>query len=155
MYDVFVDESGEIYVVDADDKRGVSRHPLDTFLEDFKYPESSSFDIMRVKGFDSRQAYKAVGRACVFIGEGYDWCFMPDNGAHYCSELVYDSFLDRRGRHIFSSKPMNFLSDDGTLPKFWEDLFSGLGMPVPQGVQGTNPQDMYFCPRLRKVGITL
>lgn len=154
---VDVDDSGEIYMLDADDKRGVSRRPVDSFLEDFKCPEISSvvFDVMRVTGVGRRQAAKAVERARAFEGESYDWCFLPDNGAHYCSELVYDCFLDRKGRHVFSSEPMNFLSDDGSLPKFWEELFSGLGMEVPQGVQGTNPQDMSRDPHLKVLDITL
>ena len=49
---------------------------------------------------------------------------------------------------------MNFLAPDGSMPPYWTTLFEELGMPVPQGVPGTNPQDMsasslletVFCP---------
>ena len=52
-------------------------------------------------------------------------------------------------------KPMNFLSPDGSLPPYWEDLFERLNMPVPQGLPGTNPQDMSLSPLLKNVSIPL
>ena len=77
-----------------------------------------------------------------FIGEPYDVAFLPDNGAKYCSELVRDSYLCKDGTHIFGESPMNFLDSDGQMPAYWTKLFGSLGMPVPQGVRGTNPQAM-------------
>ncbi len=46
---------------------------------------------------------------------------------------------------------MNFLSPDGSLPAYWEELFERLDMPVPQDVPGTNPQDMSLSPLLMDV----
>ena len=37
---------------------------------------------------------------------------------------------------------MNFQAPDGTMPPYWEWLFGKLGMDVPQGLPGTNPQRM-------------
>ena len=37
---------------------------------------------------------------------------------------------------------MNFRAADGTLLQFWADLFDRLGEPVPEGLPGTNPNDM-------------
>lgn len=60
----------------------------------------------------------------------------------YCSELVYESFLTDDYRHIFTANPMSFRDKDGQIPEFWGRLFSELGEPVPEGVPGTNPNDM-------------
>ena len=84
----------------------------------------------------------AIQRAKSFIGQPYDYYYLPDNGRMYCSELVYDSYLNADGKPVFSSKPMNFRAADGSMPQFWTDLFKQLEMEVPEGVAGTNPMDM-------------
>ena len=130
-----------VWVIDATPKRGVDRHPLDTFLTgsrygDGRYPE---FIVKRVKGID---ADAAVERAKAFCGRGYDVRFLPGNEELYCSELVQACYLDAEGNPVFESEPMNWLAPDGTMPPYWEQLFGELGMDVPQGVPGTNPQKM-------------
>ena len=50
---------------------------------------------------------------------------------------------------------MNFLDPDGQMPAFWVQSFERQGMPVPQGVPGTNPQDMSSSPLLETVEIDL
>ena len=138
------------WVIDATIKRGVDRHPLDTFLKDFtlrdgSYPE---FIYKRVQGID---ADAAVERAKSLCGREYDVRFLPENEALYCTELVQACYLDNQGNPIFQSEPMNWLAPDGTMPPYWERLFHGLGMDVPQGVPGTNPQKMSQSPYLKKL----
>lgn len=92
-----------------------------------------------------------VGRAMSFIGQPYDNAFLPDNGALYCSELVYECYLDSNGKHLFEAQPMNWRDKQGNLPDYWKKHFEDLGTPVPEGVPGTNPTDMSRSPRLRKL----
>ena len=40
---------------------------------------------------------------------------------------------------------MSFRDSKGELPLYWEQLFASLGVPVPEGLPGTNPQDMLGC----------
>lgn len=134
-------KADSVWIIDATIAHGVDRHPLDTFLRDFtlkngEYPE---FVVKRVKGID---ADAAVKRAKSFCGRAYDVRFLPDNEELYCTELVQKSYLDADGRPVFKSEPMNFKAPDGTMPPYWEWLFGQLGMEVPQGVPGTNPQKM-------------
>lgn len=130
-----------VWIIDATIKHGVDRHPLDTSLTDFTLGNGSypDFIIKRVKGID---ADSAVERAKAFCGRGYDLRFLPDNDEFYCSELVQACYLDAAGKPIFPSEPMNWLAPDGTMPQYWEWLFGQLGMAVPQGLPGTNPQRM-------------
>lgn len=95
---------------------------------------------MRLK--DTTGVAQAVARARRCIGLPYDYSFLPDNGKYYCSELVWDSYCAADGSPRFTARPMNFRAADGTLPRFWADLFARLGEPVPEGVPGTNPNDM-------------
>ena len=37
---------------------------------------------------------------------------------------------------------MNFKNPDGEFPLYWRQLFEMIGSPIPQGEDGTNPQDM-------------
>ena len=85
---------------------------------------------------------EAVHRAESMLGLPYDWSYLPDNNKLYCSELIYESYLNPAGDNIFQSRPMNFLSPDGTFPQFWTELFSTLGEEIPQGTPGTNPNDL-------------
>lgn len=60
----------------------------------------------------------------------------------HCSELVWESYRAENGTPLFTARPMNFRAADGTLPQFWADLFDQLGEQVPEGLPGTNPNDM-------------
>ena len=149
-----VDSAG-VWVLDATIKHGVDRHPLDTFLVDFTlkdgtYPE---LEVWRLN--DDTDAAKYVSNATSYIGEQYDFTFLPDNGSHYCTELVYDSYVTPDGKHLFQTVPMNFALPDGTMPDYWKQLFGLLGMEIPQGEPGTNPQMMRTESCIHKVDVNL
>ena len=110
------------------------------------------FVVKRARDID---ADAAVMQAKAYGGRPYDFCFLPENEELYCSELVQKCYLDANGEPVFESQPMNFLAADGTMPPYWEALFKELGMPVPQGVPGTNPQRMSESDRLDTVPVSL
>ena len=87
-----------------------------------------------------------IARAKGLVGKPYDNAFLPDNDAYYCSELIEVAFGG-----IFPSKPMNWRDADGNLPEYWQKHFEKLGMPVPEGVPGTNPTDLSRSPLLRRL----
>lgn len=146
-----VDESGAVWVIDATLAHGVDRHPLDTLFKDFTLNNGSraTFKVMRLK--DDSACYRYVEQCKALLGEEYDLYFLPGNGRHYCTEIVYDCYLDADGHHIFDATPMNFKNKDGEMPEYWTWLFKQLGQSVPQGVPGTNPQMMLASPKLRYV----
>ncbi len=104
---------------------------------------------MRLK--DTAGIAASVARARKALGASYDYSFLPDNGRYYCSELVYDHYRRPDGTRIFPARPMNFRAADGTLPRYWQELFERRGEAVPEGVPGTNPNDMAREPILREV----
>lgn len=131
------------WIIDATIKHGVDRHPLDTFIRDFTLRDGSlpTFKIMRPEA-SAAEAEQFVQNAKKYLGQPYDVSFLPDNGAMYCSELVYNSYITPDGEHLFSEAPMNFLDKDGNMPLYWTQLFERIGQRVPQGIPGTNPQKM-------------
>ena len=141
-----VDGSGTTWVIDATPKRGVARYPLTSLL---KENPDASFTVKRLR--DTSGVSRFVENAKAFIGRPYDLTFLPDNDAMYCSELIRESFRLPDGTCLFEEAPMNFLAPDGTVPPYWEQLFEDLGMEVPQGVPGTNPQQMSQSPLLVEV----
>ncbi|MEO6830570.1 MAG: YiiX/YebB-like N1pC/P60 family cysteine hydrolase [Chitinophagaceae bacterium] len=74
-----------------------------------------------------------------FEGRPYDDNFLPGDSALYCSELVYESFLER-GQHLFSLQPMTFKSPKTheTYPA-WTEYYKELGTSIPEGLPGINP----------------
>ena len=145
-----------VYVIDATPTLGVSRRPLlDFFLS--VYDTNADYGIASMAAnFMVDVPYDTatlLERMHSFIGQPYDPYFLPGNGRLYCSELVYECFFDQNGHHLFPLKPMNFYASDGTLPAYWQHHFDSLGVTVPQGVLGTNPNDMSKSPVIHQFKI--
>lgn len=132
-----------VWIIDATPQYGVSRRPLT-----INYDDSSSIpDAYRFQWLD---ADEVLQRTRSFIGQPYDQAFLPDNGAMYCSELVYECFVSD-GEHLFEAQPMNWRDADGKMPAYWIEHFKKIGMPIPEGVMGTNPTDMAKSTNLEKI----
>lgn len=135
-------EDGVPYVIEASSRDGVVMRTLEDFLKDVPISEGR-FGVVfkRLADVCSKGlcVSDVIENAKRHIGEKYDWYFLPDNGRQYCSELVFDSFVDANGDHLFEAVPMNFRNVDGTMPSFWVELFRSLGTDIPEGVPGTNP----------------
>ena len=128
-------------VLEATSNGGVRMTALDEFL--VKSARTKGRPLVIAKRLkDTTGVAASVCRARCFMGQPYDYSYRPDNGRMYCSELVWESYLAPDGRHIFPARPMNFRAADGSMPRFWTELFGRLGEEIPEGVPGTNPNDM-------------
>lgn len=137
-------------VLEATTAGGVRIVPLQRFLERSTRAEGQVTAVaMRLR--DTAGVAAAVARARSFLGQPYDYSYLPDNGKMYCSELVWESYLAPDGNHRFPARPMNFRAADGSMPQFWVELFAQAGEEIPQGVSGTNPNDMAREPGLEEV----
>ena len=137
-----------VWIIDATPQYGVARRP-------FMYSPGDNQPFPDVYEIDEAfNESHVLERARSFIGQPYDHAFRPDNGALYCSELIYECFLndykDKGDNHFFEAKPMNWRDEDGKIPLYWKKHFKELGVPVPEGVPGTNPTDLSRSPLLKK-----
>lgn len=147
---IIFNEKNTWKVIEASPEEGVRIIDLETFIDNS--PKINGLPGVEIKRLSKYfPAKETIIRAKSYLGEPYDWWYLPDNGKMYCSELVYESYLSEDKEHIFSTVPMNFRSPDGTMPEFWNKLFTKIGMPVPEGIPGTNPQDLYKDPGLVSV----
>ena len=133
-----------LFIIDATPTLGVSRRQLSPPTFDI-----SHCDVYRLTiSFDTAAV---IARAHSFLGQPYDNAFMHNNGALYCSELIYECYLDSNGNHLFEAVPMNWRAPDGTIPQYWLDHFRRLNTPIPEGLPGTNPTAISRSPLLRKL----
>lgn len=125
------------YIYEALPSKGVICTKLNDWFEQLRSRVSycevhKAYDTARLV----RQLYECLGMP-------YDPYFKPDNGMMYCSELVCECFYDKHGNRLFSLNPMNFRDSNGVIPAYWQHHFDSLGVPVPQGMPGSNPNDMH------------
>lgn len=137
-------DKGEVYVIEASPELGVVRVGLKQFEK-----ANPHYDVYRLK--NKQDFARIITRAKGYLGQPYDFYYRVDNGKMYCTELVWESYLDERGARIFEAKPMNFYDEKGRLPAYWQESFKKLGAQVPQGELGTNPNAMAQSPALQKV----
>ncbi len=123
---------------------GVRCVKLEKFFEDAEHIKGKPFVYVgRLKPEYSEIIPYSIERAKEKIGLPYDSVFLPNNNAYYCTELVYDSYLDKENKPIFESKPMSFKDKNtGKFYDTWIKFYSKIGIPIPEGVQGTNPNDI-------------
>ena len=140
------DSADNVWIIEAFPKKGVRRIPYSQFENDLFVEISTmgSCDIYRLTvPFDTAAV---IAYAKSLVGKPYDNAFLPDNDAYYCSELIEVAFGG-----LFPPKPMNWRDSNGNLPEYWKKHFEELGMPVPEGVPGSNPTDLSRSPLLKKL----
>lgn len=135
-------ENDTIFVIEATPPE-VCKTLLDTFLLRSKYfADKPIVAVGRLKQEYSESIPQAIINAKKLIGKPYDYVFLPDNDAYYCSELVTLSFLNSQNIPIFESVPMNFRDSDGNLPTYWIEHFEKHNVDIPENCQGSNPGEL-------------
>lgn len=114
--------------------KGVVTTPLDSIRA-----QKGHYLVARVRRADQRKSLENARR---YLGRNYDWLYLPDNDAIYCSELVLLSFVNKRGKPIFQPVPMTFRDSTGQIPAYWQEFYKRNGMDVPEGRPGSNPSEL-------------
>lgn len=147
---VVVEDDTVVNVFEASPEAGVRIVDINKFLD--SSPKAGNRPGVVVKRLSADfDAGSTAENAKKYLGEEYDWWYLPDNGKMYCSELVYESFLSPEGEHIFQASPMNFRDADGNMPEFWIKLYEKLGVDIPEGIPGTNPNSLSQDSRLEEI----
>ncbi len=142
----------QAFVIEAEPKLGVCLTPYNEFISNSAKSADGKPMVMvkRIQspGFTDSQTAEATSKALKLLGLPYDWVFLPDNNAIYCSELIQLSFIRPDGISMFDYIPLNFTGPDGTILPFWQKIYDSRSMPVPQGEPGTSPVSIMTSPLL-------
>ena len=94
---------------------------------------------------------KAIKFAKEQLGLKYDNIFLLNNDKYYCSELIYEAFLEDS---IFQLNKMTFLHPDtGDTLTTWLDYYHKLKEDIPQNELGINPGMMSLSEKINIVHI--
>jgi len=88
---------------------------------------------------------KAIAFAKMQIGKPYDDAFTYGQETYYCSELIYDAYqYAQNGKPFFELSPMTFKNPaTNTYFDAWKKYYEKLGMPIPEGAPGCNPNGIF------------
>ena len=131
---IFHRQGGRTFALEAIHS-GVGLTPIDSFM-------ARREAVLAVRLRDTLGVARSVERALGFIGRPYDFNFMPDDSAFYCSELVQKCYRDSRGELVFKPIPMSFHDQSGRITPYWHDYYARQGLQVPEGEPGSNPGDL-------------
>ncbi len=113
----------------ATKKYGVTKQNLSLYLDEedcvvcvYRYPD---LDVAKVKS----EAEK-------YLGLPYNHSFYPDDKGFYCSEYVADILP------VFDTVKMQFGDGEVLISEYWQNYYSELGLEVPVGQEGTNPNQL-------------
>tara|TARA_B100001029_G_scaffold179540_1_gene189450 strand:+ start:1882 stop:2550 length:669 start_codon:yes stop_codon:yes gene_type:complete len=132
-------ENSELYILEAF-TNGVEIIKIDVFLKrslnEYGYPKIT---IGRLKPKYKYLIKDALQKGKLLIGKDYDELFIIDNDKYYCSELIYDIFLNS-DYNLFELEPMTFKEPDSEkFMQIWVDYFNKLSKKIPEGMLGINP----------------
>lgn len=131
---IFHRQGGRTFALEAIHS-GVGLTPIDRFMARREV-------VLAARLRDTLGVARSVERALRFIGRPYDFNFMPDDSAFYCSELVQKCYRDSRGELVFKPIPMSFHDQSGRITPYWHDYYARQGLQVPEGEPGSNPGDL-------------
>jgi len=137
-----------VWIWHAAPKKGVSCESLEAFLK-----TRHRADVYRLSDSLHLHIPAALDTARTLNGLPYDDAYLMDGTGHYCSGFVYTLF---RSSNIFELEAMTFKNPEtGDFHPLWVDHYARLGVEIPEGRPGCNPNGMALSPHLRFVGKVL
>ena len=128
-----------VWVYHAAPGKGVCRE----LLAEFHYPDGSESTIVGVYRVHDRfhdNIPHSIHRAKQLIGQSYNKTYILADEGYYCSEYIYHIWA---GDSVFQLEPMTF-KKPGTdfFHEGWINHYHKLGIDIPEGKPGCNPNGM-------------
>lgn len=124
-----------------------------TPLEKFKSYTKENMFVGRLKRKHRKLIPEAIAFSLQQIGTPYDDAYLYNNGSYYCSELIYDAFLDAFGKPFFELQPMTFKAPNSNeYFEVWQEYYDNLKMEIPEGKLGCNPGGISISNKLKIIG---
>lgn len=132
-------ENDTVFVYHSDLGKGVVKEPLELFL---KSDDASTYtaDVYRIKNSTKPQVENAISKAKDLLGEPYNVTYILEDKGYYCSEYIYELFKED---NVFTLEPMTFKNaETDTFHNGWVTHYKDLGIEIPEGKPGCNPNGM-------------
>ncbi|MFD2530080.1 YiiX/YebB-like N1pC/P60 family cysteine hydrolase [Polaribacter marinaquae] len=143
---IAMQEDDKWFVVEAIPKIGISKTPITEFLNRNKNKQDKSqTTVARLDSMYQPYISKAINYGIERIGIPYDAVFLWDDTSYYCSELVYKMFSSQnlsKEDLPFLTHPMTFNDKSGKPMASWVKYYEVRNQPIPEGIEGTNPNLM-------------
>lgn len=123
-------------------------------LEKFSKNTSKPMLVGRLKKKFRKLIQQAIAFSIKQLGVPYDDEYVYNNGAYYCSELIYDAFMfANSGTPFFALYPMTY-KQPGTNEFFpaWVDYYKSINKPIPEGQPGCNPGGISVSDKIEILG---
>ncbi|MCU4156995.1 hypothetical protein J1N10_13480 [Carboxylicivirga sp. A043] len=137
-----------VWVYHAAPVKGVTKE----LLADFCLSTEDSLVVGHFRIKDSYQAMidRALETARQHVGQPYNYSYILEDEGFYCSEYVYELFVQDS---IFKLNPMTFIDpQSGEFHEGWIKHYKELGIDIPEGEPGCNPNGMAANERLKFLG---
>lgn len=142
-------QNDSIYIIEAAGKE-VQLTPLEVF----KTYTTDTMYVGRLKKKYRKYIPKAIAFSLEQMGTPYDDAYLYNNGSYYCSELIYDAFLNSYGEPFFELTPMTFKEPNSDVYfQVWIDYYKNLNIEIPEGELGCNPGGISTSDKLKIIGI--
>jgi len=121
-------------------------------LNEFSHPEADS---VRVVVYRLKKPYRsaipsAIKEAKSLLGKPYNFSYILSDSSQYCSEFIYRAF---EADSIFKLNPMTFKDPaTGEFAPTWVDYYKKLGLEIPEGKPGCNPNGMAASDKIERIG---
>jgi len=112
-------------------------------------------DSVRVIAYHLKDDYQktipaAIEKAHSMLGKPYNFSYVLSDTAHYCSEFIYLAFA---ADSVFKLESMTFKDPiTGSFPATWVEYYQKLGIEIPEGKPGCNPNGLAVSEKLEKLG---
>lgn len=121
-------------------------------LDEFLHPEGDSVMVIayRLKKEWQSAIPAALVKAKQMLGKPYNFSYILSDTAHYCSEFVYLAFA---ADSVFTLEPMTFKDPEtGNFPPAWVEYYQKMGLEIPEGQPGCNPNGLAASGKLERIG---
>ena len=121
-------------------------------LNEFLHPKGDSVTVIAYRLKEERQKTipATIQKAHSMLGKPYNFSYVMSDTTHYCSEFIYLAFV---ADSVFELEPMTFKDPKtGTFPIAWVEYYQKMGIEIPEGKPGCNPNGLAASEKLERLG---
>jgi hypothetical protein len=121
-------------------------------IQEFLHPKGDSVTVIayRLKNEGQKAIPEAIQKAHQMLGKPYNFSYILSDSTHYCSEFIYLAFATDS---VFNLEPMTFKDPaTGTFPQAWIEYYQKMGIEIPEGKPGCNPNGLAASDKLERLG---